>query len=982
MRFLATIFALSVLASAASATVPLVPPIYNPSFDQNADGWSWNANNGVKASIRAETNNPHTGEKCLVFTNETPTTPNVYGRLAQNVQVLPDMEYELSVWVRAQDVTSGSHFTDWGTYGLDIPAGTYGWKKISSTFKTKPNQNSVQLGLNINNTCKELAIDDIFLKPIGTPIKGDGIDGSFLMSSKVVGHDAAGYILIFVDSLLDKAATIEATITGTGDSKVFGKSSEIRPGENRIDWEWNSGKVAFGEFNCVVRVLDAQGKVLTEANRKAEKFDSPISADIDKAEARFNGEFMSLYKKCQAKKVPLDYPTVAKTMLEQFIPLARHDIQNGHDWRAKYAAQDFHNSLDKAIAEMNAYLKDPKTIPNVRRFQTSKVKIDGISFIGDRKDTKGKKDRGPVFFVGYGHFSRTRTDMPLWPKYGVNIIQSAEFGPAQIFTTENEINYKFLNEILKAFDDAAKNNVRVDLLLSPHYFPGWAYEKWPQLGKGGGGFFGFCVDETEAKQVLEKFLRLVVPMFKDHPALNSFCLSNEPSFERAFACDNTKPMWESYLSQLHGDVDTMNKRYGTSYTSFAEVPIPGWQSYDNPSYIDYCTFLQERFANWHKWMADTVHKYAPNVPVHAKFRVAEVWYRPSVDWGIDPELFGKYMDINGNDCYFTGYPGEGWSCHWQLQNIGYDLQRSFVMKPIFNSENHPTLDRCTDYVPTGNFTTCLWQGAVHGQGATTIWVWERTDDPAYDFYGNVMDHPGCAQAVGTTCLDLNRFADEVTALQKVKAPVAILFSMASITRSANYIPALQRVYTALNFCGVKVDFISEKQIQAGKGADYKMIVLPDATSVYPATFEAMGKLTEDVRLVNIGNSLAKDPYGKAYPGEEFNLIRDASLLFDANADSQEMWPVFLSELKKRNTLSEVSVVDSSTGQPVWGVEWLPVKIGKRTIINIINLTEQPVKVKFLSRNKEIMARDLLSLGGSQKVCTLKPMVPVLAEIKR
>jgi len=442
----------------------------------------------------------------------------------------------------------------------------------------------------------------------------------------------------------------------------------------------------------------------------------------------------------------------------------------------------------------------------------------------------------------------------------------------------------------------------------------------------------------------------------------------------------------------------MNERFGTQHASFADVPIPGNEAYDDPQFYDYCMFNNRRFAAWHEWMAGVIRNMAPNVPVHAKMMSMALPHRFTMSWGCDPELFGALSDINGNDCLIRGRPGGGWAIPWHTQNMSYDLQRSLAWKPIFNSENHLTLDGSTYYLPGEHFRTALWQGAIHGQGATTIWVWDRAadrDDPAYvwsaPFYGNVMDRPGCAEAVGRTCLDLNRFADEVTALQNAKSPVAIVFSMASLIHSPRYPDAAGRAYTALNFCGVNVDFISERQLAAGKGKDYSMIVLPEVTHLPRAAFDALARVGIDTRLVVIGEGPQKDPYGSALDQAAVRFVRDSYPL-PADADSEkQMWPFFIDLLEAAHALPEVRVVDAKTGEPVWGVEWLAAKVGDRQLVNVVDLLSRPVNVKLISRRNVIYERltaedpvleaaDLLSLGGKSKVETLLPMVPVLAQI--
>ena len=842
--------------------------------------------------------------------------------------------------------------------------------------------------MNITDTCEELAIDDIALRPIGVELKGGGVNGSFLAPPRLVGDNAPGYFGIFATSSLKTAATVEATVSAGGRS-VVRKRGVLKPGPNAIEWEWNCGKATAGEMTCLVRVLDASGTVLASASQKIAQTSSPISGDIDRAEAKLK-EFDELYAKCRAKKIPLDYPTAAKTLAAQFIPYAREDVQKGQEWRATFAAKDLNKALDDAIAEMRACLGDPKLAPNARRYRTSKATIDGTSFIADRRDSRGKRDRGPVFFCGFGHFGQVQKDIPRWPGYGVNIIQIEFGGLAATLPEENKVSLAAALGTAKSLDNAAKHNVRIDVLLSMHYFPQWALDKWPQLAKGGGGFLNYCVDEPEAKALVEKYLRTVIPLFKDKPALNSFCLTNEPVFNRGAESENTKPMWTAYLAKVHGGLKTMNDRYGTSYAKFEDVPVPGNESYTDPQFYDWCVFNQERFAAWHKWMADIVHEMAPNVPVHAKVMSMALPYRWTISWGCAPELFSQLSNINGNDCSIAGQPSGGYSIPFHLQNMSYDLQRSLATKPIFNSENHPTVDRSTYYVPPEHFRTALWQGAVHGQGATTIWVWERAFDASSDLYGNVMDRPGCALAVGTTCLDLNRFADEMAALQTVRAPVAILFSIASITRSPRYLEVVNHVYNALNYDGIKIDFISDKQLAGSLiGRDfksrpireYKMVILPEATHVLPATFEALGKLPESTRLVIIGQGPVKDPYGKEYPADELARIENRALCMPDADPQKTLWPALRDELGRLGALPEASVVDAAAGNPMWGVEWLPAKLGTRTVINVVNLTDKPLDARILINGAPVGAKDLLSLGGLADIGRLEPATPVLAEVK-
>src|ERR1035438_6295716 len=150
--------------------------------------------------------------------------------------------------------------------------------------------------------------------------------------------------------------------------------------------------------------------------RAAAASDSACLAEIDRVQAGM-AEFNQLYEQCRVAAIPLDYPAVAKTTLEQFIPLAHADAEGADLQRAGYEVKDLQHTLAASLAEMKAFLQTPSLAPNARRF-SGKLRVRGLSFVADRVDTHGRREHGPVFFCGYGHFNQVRQDMPRWPGYG------------------------------------------------------------------------------------------------------------------------------------------------------------------------------------------------------------------------------------------------------------------------------------------------------------------------------------------------------------------------------------------------------------------------------------------------------------------------------------------------------------------------------------------------------------------------------------
>ena len=966
------------IASAASVE-QLIDPVVNGDFEDVTAGkglpagWQFVINREAKASATVDLLVRKHGKHSLRLANAGGAAPNVYGRLRQTVPVLPATEYVLSAWVKGERVASGQHFTDWATYTLAVPRGTFGWVKVSTRFHTKPDQKTLDLGFNVVNTAASLWVDEVRVRPLLPSLKSKqrGLRGLMISPSEVTadGQDVPLTLLLQTPSAFSGRAVLTVA---AGMETLSQQELPVSPGE--VKFTWNSGRTAASEIKCRVVILDSAGSRVAEGVKSVRKVSpAAVSSQLDQVESGL-AALKQTIRQARDAGAAVDYPVVTQTVVEHFLGWSREDVQRGEILRASYAAGDMIRSLKRASDELAAYGRDPTRIPVVARYSTGKLEISGTSFVGDVL-RGGKIERGPVFFCGYGHFGQVRQDIEIFPDYGTNIIQ-IEFGPNSVLKSETEVSNAPVDDALSVLDRAAKANIMVNLLLSPHYFPQWALEKWPHLKSCRGGFIGYCIDAPEARQVIERFLRHVIPQLRGKPALHSLCLSNEPICTETRNCPYTRKMWEQYLARQHGSVSAANKTLGTDYPSFAEVPTPANDEFNSPLLYDWCVFNQQRFSGWHRWMADIIHEMAPEIPVHAKI-MPTIWNRNDIAYGVDPEQFCGLSQIAGNDCWMP-YPGSGeWASNWQTQNQFYDLLRCMERQPIFNSENHISADRSTHYYPPDHFRTALWQGAIHGQGATTIWVWERTYDPKSDFYGNVMHRPGCAEEVGRTCLDLIRLAPEVSALQKARAPIAILYSIASIVRCPQYLEELGNVYQALNFTGVKIDFVSESQIAQGALKPYRALVVPGACSVKDETFAAIAHFAGGGGgVVGVGEDLmSRDEYGRQRSATGA-AVRWA-LRLPGGLDSRALHEPLL------KVMSEVGApmaacLESKSDKPAWGVEWLPVEYEGSLLVNAVNLTKKPIRIEFRRNGARLRGiTDLVSGKRKRQPLTLRPLEPIL-----
>lgn len=652
----------------------------------------------------------------------------------------------------------------------------------------------------------------------------------------------------------------------------------------------------------------------------------------------------------EADGLDVSYPRNDYTVARMFVQFGRDDVANDRVPRAAYVTAEIEALLDRAEAEMRSNRQVPRLTPD------APITIRDGSFWSRVNTADGPQDR-PVFLTGYGHFQQLIDDIPELAQMGINFIQF-ELGPAAALTPEGEETGRIDDYVVSALDRAHAHGIRVDLLLSPHmnmpwwheHFPEIWLDEWPYISHV--PFIKWSVDAPAFRNLMERYLRTIIPRIQDHPALNSLCLTNEPDYRLAPQDPWRMPQWTKYLRETHGDIATLNRRYGTDYPDFEAVGHPtfgpAWYpehplrvpEVDNLAWLyDAIRFNQQAFAGWHIWMRDIIHEMAPHLPVHAKV-MPVVWGRFTIYWGTDPYEFAQLSQLNGNDCYYEPTPRHyPWKSTWQVQNMYYDLQRAMKRVPVVNTENHIIPDRFQGYVSPDHIYTTIWQGAAHGQGGSATWTWERTYDPASDAEGLIMHRAACTAEMGRVALDLMRLAPEMAALQNERPAIAILWSNAAQVHDSRFFPKLYRLYEALNFCGVPIGFVTEEQLLAEGMGDYRLLLAAGVRTIHRDALEVIRAFAAGGgHIAAYGDELfLADQYTQPVTPVLPTVQIDASLSAEPLRDR-------LATVLAQAGVSPAHTLATPTGSVVYGVEWRSTTVGAIDHINLVNHTRYPVEV--------------------------------------
>jgi hypothetical protein len=509
---------------------------------------------------------------------------------------------------------------------------------------------------------------------------------------------------------------------------------------------------------------------------------------------------------------------------------------------------------------------------------------------------------------------------------------------------------------------AENHDVSVNVLLAPHIFPDWAYEEWPDLkADEPGHFIDYVIDHPKARELLAAHIRTAVPAMADFESLHSIGLSNEPGY-RSTSDRWTQADWPAYLQERYDSIGALNETYGSDFGSFDAVPAGKNNLDPHPRTYDWMQFNNERFTAFHEWMANIVKEEAPDVPVHAKIMGHAIERRNSlIHNGIDPERFAAVTDINGNDDHV--WPDKTPGMYPEYVGF-YDLQTSFQEAPVYNSENHLIRNEDANYEPdmADHLRLSHWQGAIHRQGASTMWLWERTYDlEAHGGQaGSILNRPDGVAAIGHTTLDMNRLGAEIAALQDVPAAVGVLYSPAANVFAEGYQAALDKAYRGFSYEGKRVGFVSERQIRDGALAEYESIVLPAASHIQRETAAPLARAAAgDTTVVTIGDPPARDTRDRPLPEGPRATLADNVDRLAADAGRTRVRTALRERLREQG-LQPVRVTGSG-GSPLSHVEYRSATHDGRLLVNVANYTSESVTVQVrhtegsLTNGRELIA---------------------------
>jgi len=304
-------------------------------------------------------------------------------------------------------------------------------------------------------------------------------------------------------------------------------------------------------------------------------------------------------------------------------------------------------------------------------------------------------------------------------------------------------------------------------------------------------------------------------------------------FHRVCYCDRCRRLFQNYLQDRYGSLDSLNEHWSTSYWSqtysaWEQIPIPIGPH--NPGLmLEFKHFITESYRRFQCLQVNNLRPYLPE----------GVWITHNfMRWfdGYDHYTLSEDLDIASWDWYV------GMGHHDYLSSgVLHDLVRGFKQKNFWLIETQPgsinwkpintTLDR-------GEARTMAWHAVAHGADAILYWQWRSALGGQEQLHGTLVDQSGQPRPFYEEAQQLGKDFETISPIlagSEIKASVAMLNDYDSLWsikwqphhRDFDYEKHFTHYYAPLALLNVPVDVVSAKGLKdIEKLAGYKLVIAP------------------------------------------------------------------------------------------------------------------------------------------------------------
>jgi beta-galactosidase len=438
---------------------------------------------------------------------------------------------------------------------------------------------------------------------------------------------------------------------------------------------------------------------------------------------------------------------------------------------------------------------------------------------------------GAAWYPEHWPEERWPEDIRLMRAAGLTVVRVGEFAWSAMQPAAGRFNFAWLEHAINLLAAEGIATVLGTPTAAP---PAWLVQQYPDLlavdESGRRVQFGnrchYCVTSPDFLAETEVLVQAMAEKFGSNQHVIGWQIDNE--YNRVCYCGRCQGLFQRFLQQKYGSLESLNERWSTSYWSetysaWEQIPIP--IGYHNPGLmLEFKHFITASYRKFQRLQLDLLHPHLkPGVWITHNF----------MNWfdGYDHYSMAEDLDKASWDWYVA-------SGHNDYLKSGaiHDLTRGFKRCNFWVIETQPGN---VNWLPPNNVLhkgeayAMAWHAVAHGAEAMLYWQWRSALGGQEQYHGTLVDQSGQPRPFFQEVQQVGRdFAaiSDLLAGSFVKAPVALLNCYASRwsigwqrhNSDFDYVAHFNHYYRPLAARNINVDVISADEPLDG----YKLVVAP------------------------------------------------------------------------------------------------------------------------------------------------------------
>jgi hypothetical protein len=571
----------------------------------------------------------------------------------------------------------------------------------------------------------------------------------------------------------------------------------------------------------------------------------------------------SRIREAEAVGIQTVYAQSALTAAQLFKPWIEQDLKAGRTNLVHHNTQVLADALCAADRQLQDWIDEGGQTPML--WYVPELDYRNVGIRGQHLEVDGY----PVLLVGpMGWLWQTHRDRDHLAKLGFNQVRIGFHGRYQFdeggqLIPPGELPFWAVRAVIRTLHE---HRVSVGTEM---FVPQQIWDAAARRGR---------LDLDEFRRIYNDFVASRMAQIRPGRTFDYTMTIEEQRAPFLYEAAHHRKQWIGYLREAYADIQELNDLYHADYQRFDQVPFPEAGPANPARRYDWIRFRQIVIAEELARAADVVRRHDPDgvitgYPQLWSVRSHPAWTRDGViayDWiAQDPVLDTDFMDFVG--CDTAGFQV---SERYAMDVIGwmpayYDLMRCIAGdRPLQDGEFH-FANRRRIY-PANWARAIFFQAFVHGLDSAYFWVWDRSEtiDSA------VLYDAGILLGTGQAALDLQRCAHAIRALQDRPNDLVLLYANPSVPhprkneneRILTQKNQTDRIYEGLYFEGLRIGYVTERQIQNGALEGGPLLIVPNSSHVEKATRDAVAAhVSAGGAVILVGESLAYTPQGLPLP---------------------------------------------------------------------------------------------------------------------